>query len=500
MSAAIADVVAPRLDLWLADSRQITRHAARTLIDAGLVTVDGRPGRPGQRVRDTADVVVTPPDETLVAAATPRRDPGIPGPELRIVDEDDWLAVVDKPSGMVVHPAPGHPTGTLADALKERGTTWSLLGGAERAGIVHRLDRDTSGLLVVAKTEAAHRNLARQLSDRSLGRTYWALVHGGFREDTGTIDAPIARHPRDRRRMAIVEGGREAMTDFRVLERLAGATVLELSLRTGRTHQIRVHLASIGHPIIGDTVYGRPDPQLPRPALHAMRLRLRHPADGTDRTYEFAGARGADRGRCQASSSIRMSSEGLLVVLTGPSGVGKDTVLRELFALDRALEYCISYTTRPPRPGETDGVSYWFVDEPTFRAMIDRDEFFEWSTVYGELKGRTFETVNKAIASGRDTVIKIDVQGAEKVRTQLGARATYVYLLPPSMEALEQRLIERATEDPASLHARQELAVAELALKDTYDHQVVNDDARRAAQEIEAIIEGLRSSTGGDAA
>ena len=182
---------------------------------------------------------------------------------------------------MVVHPAPGHPSGTLADALKERGTTWSLLGGSERAGIVHRLDRDTSGLLVVAKTEAAHRNLAKQLSDRSLGRTYWALVHGGFREDTGTIDAPIARHPRDRRRMAIVEGGREAITDFRVVERLGGATVLEVSLRTGRTHQIRVHLASIGHPIIGDAVYGRPDPALGRPALHAMRLRLRHPGDGT---------------------------------------------------------------------------------------------------------------------------------------------------------------------------------------------------------------------------
>ena len=195
-----------------------------------------------------------------------------------------------------------------------------------------------------------------------------------------------------------------------------------------------------------------------------------------------------------------MSAAGILVVLTGPSGVGKDTVLRELFALDPALEYCISYTTRPPRPGETNGVSYWFVDEPTFRAMIDRDAFFEWSTVYGELKGRTFETVNNAIASGRDTVIKIDVQGAEKVRAKIGARGTYIYLVPPSMEALEQRLVERATENPVSLQARQELAVAELALKDTYDHQVVNDDARRAAQEIEAIIEGLRASSGGDAA
>jgi 23S rRNA pseudouridine1911/1915/1917 synthase len=272
--------------MWLAESRRITRHAARTLIDAGLVTVDGRPGRPGQRVRDHAEVVVTQPVAPDPSVATSARFPDHSPIELCVVDEDDWLAVIDKPAGMVVHPAPGHPTGTLADALKERGTTWSLLGGSERAGIVHRLDRDTSGLLVVAKTEAAHRNLARQLSDRSLGRTYWALVHGGFREDTGTIDGPIARHPRDRRRMAIVEGGREALTDFRVVERLNGATVLEVSLRTGRTHQIRVHLASIGHPIVGDAIYGRPDPMLGRPALHAMQLRLRHPADGIERSYE----------------------------------------------------------------------------------------------------------------------------------------------------------------------------------------------------------------------
>jgi guanylate kinase len=193
-----------------------------------------------------------------------------------------------------------------------------------------------------------------------------------------------------------------------------------------------------------------------------------------------------------------MSSQGRLIVLTGPSGVGKDTVLRELFAIDPSLAYCVSYTTRPPRPGEAEGVSYYFVDEPTFRAMIDRGEFFEWSTVYGELKGRTYETVNKAIASGKDTVIKIDVQGAEKVRRRIGDGGTYVYLLPPSVEALEQRLIERATEDPASLRARQERAVAELMLKDTYDHQVVNDDPKRAAQEIEAIIQAARSNaTGG---
>ncbi len=188
-----------------------------------------------------------------------------------------------------------------------------------------------------------------------------------------------------------------------------------------------------------------------------------------------------------------MTSQGRLIVLTGPSGVGKDTVLRELFALDPSLAYCVSYTTRPPRPGEVEGVSDDFVDEPTFRAMIDRGEFFEWSTVYGELKGRTYASVNKALASGVDTVVKIDVQGAEKIRRQIGDGGTYIYLLPPSVEALEQRLIERATEDPASLRARQERAMAELALKDTYDHQVVNDDPRRAAQEIEAIIQAARS-------
>jgi guanylate kinase len=195
-----------------------------------------------------------------------------------------------------------------------------------------------------------------------------------------------------------------------------------------------------------------------------------------------------------------MSSEGRLIVLTGPSGVGKDTVLSELFAIDPALEYCVSYTTRPPRPGEVDGVSYFFVDEPTFRTMIDRDEFFEWSTVYGELKGRTYETVNRAIATGKGTVIKIDVQGAEKVRSRVGDRGIYVYLLPPSLEDLEQRLVERATEDPASLQARHERALAELALKDTYDHQVVNDDAKRAAREIEAIIQATRSTSGGSSA
>jgi 23S rRNA pseudouridine1911/1915/1917 synthase len=188
---------------------------------------------------------------------------------------------------MVVHPAPGHPVGTLADGLRQRGTTWSQLGGRQRAGIVHRLDRDTSGLLVVAKTEAAHRSLSLQLQRRTLGRVYWALVHGTFREATGRIEAPIGRDPGHRQRMAVVDEGRPAITDFTVVERMRRFSRLEVRLLSGRTHQIRVHLASIGHPISGDPVYGRRgDSASPRPALHAQRLSFVHPVGGERCDFE----------------------------------------------------------------------------------------------------------------------------------------------------------------------------------------------------------------------
>jgi len=316
----------PRLDVWLANERTITRHAAHTLIEAGLVTVNGRRGRAGQRVhahdvvhvRDVADGSAAVEETGGEGASRRRAGPssergasrelsgGTPAgfrprtphplspsppqahddiPQLTIVYEDEWLAVVDKPAGMVVHPAPGHPSGTLADALKARGSTWSLVGGEERAGIVHRLDRDTSGLLVVAKTEAAHRALAAQLRDRTLGRTYWAIVRGGFRESSGTVDAPIGRDPRNRKRMAVVDRGRAAVTDFNVVERLGDASLLEVLLRTGRTHQVRVHMAYIRHPVLGDPVYGRGKSELLRPALHATQLRFIHPADSTERTF-----------------------------------------------------------------------------------------------------------------------------------------------------------------------------------------------------------------------
>ena len=276
------DASSVRLDLRVMQQVDVSRSAAQSLISGGHVRVNNREARAGQRVRPADDVVVVipPPPVAVLSSAGP-------AVALEVVYEDHALAVINKPAGLVVHPAPGHPSGTLADGLRQRGTTWSQLGGEERPGIVHRLDRDTSGLLVVAKTEAAHRSLSLQLQRRTLGRVYWALAHGTFREATGRIEAPIGRDPGHRQRMAVVDGGRPAITEFTVVDRLHRHTRLEVRLLTGRTHQIRVHLASIAHPLAGDPVYGRRgDTLCLRPALHAERLTFLHPDDGRRCDFE----------------------------------------------------------------------------------------------------------------------------------------------------------------------------------------------------------------------
>jgi 23S rRNA pseudouridine1911/1915/1917 synthase len=197
--------------------------------------------------------------------------------------------VVDKPAGMVVHPAPGHHSGTLVNALLGLGGTWSQAGGDVRPGIVHRLDKGTSGLIVAARNDGAHRALAAQLGERTLSRTYQAIVRGVVRTEAGELVGPIGRHPKERKRMAVVAGGRFARTRYAVLERAAAYTLLRCDLDTGRTHQIRVHLAALGHPVAGDAEYGGrhlSDPS--RPMLHAWRLRLRHPRTGAEMSFEAA--------------------------------------------------------------------------------------------------------------------------------------------------------------------------------------------------------------------
>ena len=264
-----------RIDSFLAANLEgTTRSAAQKLIESGSVLVNEKTVAKNYKLTGKETVSVTLPDveETDIVAQN------IP---LDIVFEDEDVIVVNKPSGLVVHPAPGHSDGTLVNALLYHcGDSLSGIGGEKRPGIVHRIDRDTSGLIIVAKNDAAHLFLSAQLSDHTLARTYEAICLGNFREDSGTVDAPIGRHHTDRKKMAVTtHNSRNAVTHWEVIARYGGYTHVRCKLETGRTHQIRVHMAHIGHPILGDTVYGakKPVPGLQGQCLHAVGLQFVHP-------------------------------------------------------------------------------------------------------------------------------------------------------------------------------------------------------------------------------
>lgn len=275
-----ADAGPGRADRFAADLTGLSRSYVQRLMTEGLVTAGGRPLR--------ANAIVTP--GTALRVEVPPAVPAAPVPEpeieVPVVYEDADLLIVDKPAGLVVHPAPGHPSGTLVNALLGRGgETFGGIAGVRRPGIVHRLDRDTSGLLIVARTDAAQASVMAQLKARRVKKTYLALVQGSVAAAVGRIEAPVGRDPGHRTRMAVTASGRPATTGYRVRERFDGWTLLELDLVTGRTHQIRVHLAAIGHPVAGDTVYGsgtsrRGPDGLERLFLHAWRLELTSPSSG----------------------------------------------------------------------------------------------------------------------------------------------------------------------------------------------------------------------------
>ena len=263
-----------RLDAFLARAMEdLTRSAAAKAIEEGRVLVSGKVPSKSLKLTGNETIEFTP-EEPAPIDAVPQDIP------LDVVYEDDDVIVVNKPSVLVVHPAPGHPDGTLVNALLYHcGASLSGVGGALRPGIVHRIDRDTSGLIIAAKNDYAHQFLSAQLADHTLARTYECIVVGNLREDSGTVDAPIARDSRDRKRMAVVPGGRRAVTHWEVIVRYPGCTHVRCKLETGRTHQIRVHMAYLGHPILGDTVYGAKKvvPGLTGQCLHAVGLQFIHP-------------------------------------------------------------------------------------------------------------------------------------------------------------------------------------------------------------------------------
>ena len=273
-----ADCSGERLDAFVARvCPELSRSAAQRLIEEGCVTRNGKPGKKNDKLNEGDQICVTVPEPKevdIVAKQMP----------LDIVYEDEDLLVINKPKGLVVHPAAGHQDDTLVNGLLYAlGDDLSGINGELRPGIVHRIDKDTSGLLAVAKNDLAHAVLASQLKDHTMARTYEAIVCGSFREDSGTVDAPIGRHPSDRKKMTVTErNSKNAVTHWEVIGRYRGYTHIRCRLETGRTHQIRVHMAHIGHPILGDLVYGRKKPELgpSSQVLHAGALCFRHPRDG----------------------------------------------------------------------------------------------------------------------------------------------------------------------------------------------------------------------------
>ena len=268
-----------RLDSFLAKSMENTsRSAAQQLIDDGRVTLRGKAVKSSYKVAENDEFEVEVPETVEDAGLVAQNIP------LDVIYEDSDLIVVNKPKGLVVHPAPGHSDGTLVNALMYHcGDSLSGVGGELRPGIVHRIDMETSGLLIAAKNDFAHRHLSDQLKDRSLSRVYETIVRGNIKDESGTIDAPIGRHPTDRKRMAVTQrNSRNAVTHYEVIARYDGYTHLRCKLETGRTHQIRVHLAHIGHPVLGDMVYGMKKPELglDSQCLHARRIKFIHPRTG----------------------------------------------------------------------------------------------------------------------------------------------------------------------------------------------------------------------------
>ena len=273
-----ADIAGERMDAFLARVAEgLSRSAAQKLIEEGLATRNGKQAKKNEKLNigDTIEYALPEPKEVDIVATEMALD---------IVYEDDDLLVINKPKGLVVHPAAGHQDDTLVNGLLYAlGDDLSGINGELRPGIVHRIDKDTSGLLAVAKNDLAHMMLASQLKDHSMARTYEAIVCGSFREDSGTVDAPIGRHPSDRKKMCVTErNSKHAVTHWEVVHRYRGYTHIRCKLETGRTHQIRVHMAHIGHPILGDLVYGRKKPELGQDSqcLHAGALCFSHPRDG----------------------------------------------------------------------------------------------------------------------------------------------------------------------------------------------------------------------------
>ena len=510
--------VVRRVDRFVADRTGLSRSYVQKLISEGLLVDDsGRRLRANSEVRGGAVTLEVPPAEVPYHLEP---DPSI---EVAVVYEDDDLLIVDKPAGLVVHPAPGHWRGTLVNALLARGDHYGGIAGVARPGIVHRLDRDTSGLLIVARNDAAQAGVMAQLKARRVRKTYLALVQGQVSAAAGRIEAPIGRDPKDRKRMAVVSDGRPSVTGYRVRERFAAWTApgsrphhgshppdpgAPRRPRPSGRRRRRVRHRDLAQ---GSRRAGAPVPPCVAPGAGLAVVGQARAGRGAAPGLARGGPRGSARERGVGRPPTRrwrgmtdpealLGAPGaLLVIISGPSGVGKDTIIEALAARPRDPDYhyTITCTTRAPRPGETPGVSYRFLAPEAFHELRLSGELLEANEVHGNWYGTPRRDVAEALAAGHDVILKIDVQGASVVKQRV-PDALLVFIVPPSLEALFQRLRSRATETADELETRQRNAAIELARQGDYDRVVVNEtgEIERTAAEIEAIIEQAKRRSG----
>ncbi len=486
------EAIGQRLDKFLTEAiPEVTRSQVKKLILNNEVQVNGDDTSVHYFLKK--DDVVT--IEKKAVKITPEKPKlkkiksSAPAPTI-IFENNDYI-IINKPTGVLVHPTEKNETDTLANWIIRHNKKIAKIGNPNRPGIVHRLDKDVSGVMVIAKTAEMYEHLKSQFKERTVTKKYTALVYGNTAQDSGEITLPIGRsknsgqfvaHPR-KDGEKFTDNDKIAHTTYQTLRHIKDFTLLDVQIKTGRTHQIRAHFFAIGHPIIGDPIY-KPKKKFfsflqrkikvvdtPRIFLHATTLAF-DSLDGTRLTYTSA----LPDSMAQYITELEPKVHAPVIVISGPSGAGEDSVI-EGIQQDIECNRVKTTVTRNMRPNESEGNPYYFISVEQFKHMIEHDAFIEWAIVYGDYRGATRHEIQRLQLLGKPILWKVDWQGVKTIKEKLPEAVT-ILIDVPSVEVLEDRLKKRGSDQAETIKKRSEFSKEWLKHKDVYDHIVLNEDGK----------------------